>query len=94
MAGELVTAALFNVHIRDNSNALQDGLVGTGFDALDLLGTGSAPAVSIASHATLYYDTTQAAILASLNGGAYASIGKDLQQDGRVISRWRDIVRI
>lgn len=75
VAGELVTAALFNLHIRDNENAIQDGLVGVGFDAIDYLGASSDPAVSAASHAVVVYNSSTNQLRASLNGGAYAPLG-------------------
>lgn len=82
-----------NTHVRDNENALLGGLVGTGFTELDLLGTGTAPAVATAGHATIYYDTTSAVLMASLNAGAYAAVGTPIYQNPFIISRWRDIVR-
>ena len=92
-AGELVTAAIMNAHVRDNENAILGGLVGVGFTELDLLGTGSAPAASAAGHATMYYDTVQQALLGSLNGGPYTPVGSPIYMNPFIISRWRDIVR-
>lgn len=74
VAGELVTAALFNSHIRDNENAIKDGLSGTGFTLVDLLGA-AAPAVSAAGHLKLIYNTTTGALEASINAAAFSAVG-------------------
>jgi len=72
--GDLITASIWNTDIVNNLAALQGGLVGSGFAELDLLGTGSAPAVSTAGHATLYFDNTLGLLISS-NGAAYFSVG-------------------
>lgn len=93
MAAELVTANLLNTHVRDNLLALLGGLVGTGFNEIDLLGTASAPAVSTASHLTMYYDTTVGLLLMSINAGSYLPVGTPIYANPFVMSRWREIVR-
>jgi hypothetical protein len=94
VAAETVTASIMNTHIRDNLNAIQGGLVSTpGFAELDLLGSGSAPAVSSASHATIYYDTAQAGLFVSLNTGAYSAVGTSPIQNVFIISMWADIIK-
>ncbi len=75
MAGALATAAQFNQQLRDNENALLGGLVGVGYTLIDLLGAASDPAVSIAAHAVIAYNSGTNQLRASLNAGAYAPLG-------------------
>jgi hypothetical protein len=77
VAGSILTASWLNTYVRDNGNEILGGLVGTGFTAFDLLGTGTPPSVSGASHAKAYYDTTIDAVMLSSNGGAYAPLGNN-----------------
>lgn len=68
------TTKYFEVSTNNGSTWTQQDIV------LTLAGfvTGSAPAVSEAGKATIYYNTTIGDLLLSLNGGAYAAIGMNL----------------
>lgn len=91
-AGELITKAILDTHVRDNLNALLGGLLGVGYTLLDLLGA-AAPAVSAAGHAVIIHNTTTNVIEASVDGGAYAQLGTPIYQNPLILSRWREIVR-
>ena len=91
-AGELISKAIMDTHVRDNLNALLAGLLGTGYTLLDLLGA-AAPAVSSAGHAVIIYNTATNVIEASVDTGAYAQLGTPVYQNPLIISRWREIVR-
>jgi hypothetical protein len=78
VSGELVTAALFNTHIKDNQTFLkdnQDNLIdGTAvipMTTLDGTATASAPAVAPAGDSRTYFDSDLDTFLVSRDGGAY-----------------------
>ena len=73
VAGELVTAAVLNTHVRDQLLALAGGTVA--LDAVTLDGQTTAPAVAPTGEARIYFDPSADLLKASIDGGAYRPLG-------------------
>ena len=69
VAGELVTAAIMNTHVRDELLAIAEGTVA--LDAVTLDGKTMAPAVAPSGDGRIYFDATVDLFKASVDGGAY-----------------------
>ena len=73
VAGELVTAAIMNTHVRDELLAIEEGTVA--LDHVTLDGKTTAPAVAPSGDARMYFDATVDLFKASVDGGAYRPLG-------------------
>ena len=73
VAGELVTAALLNTHVRDQLLAIAGGTAAV--DSLTLDGQTTAPAVAPSGDARIYLDTTTDLVKVSVDGEAYRPLG-------------------
>lgn len=79
VAAELVTAALLNTHLRDNLNAIQGGLIS--LVKVPFAGATSDPALSVATQAMLYYNSSTNRMKISKNTGAYVEFGEAAGSD-------------
>ena len=73
VAGELVTAAIMNTHVRDELLAIEEGTVA--LDAVTLDGQTTAPAVAPSGDGRIYLDTATDLVMVSVDGGAYRPLG-------------------
>ena len=73
VAGELVTAAIMNTHVRDQLLAIAEGTAT--LDHVTLDGKTTAPAVAPSGEARMYFDAGADLLKASVDGGAYRPLG-------------------
>ena len=73
VAGELVTAAIMNTHVRDQLLAIAGGTAT--LDHVTLDGKTTAPAVAPSGDARIYFDAGADLLKASVEGGAYRPLG-------------------